>query len=352
MNRTDKILGGINPRDLEGIEIGPLAAPIVKKEDGSIIYVDHASRAELVEKYSLHDPVAAADIVEVDAIWGANTFREALGPTKTVDYVVASHVIEHVPDLVSWINELTDVLKESGSIRLAIPDMRYCFDFRREPTRLSDILVARFNQARSPQIREIIDSELYHLHMDLGATWAGSALKPDDPCPHELKRAFALASRAAAGEYIDVHCWTFTLSSFAKIMEQLGRLDLIRVACDFAIDTAINEHEFFVSMRPADRSTVIESWSRVYEDTVGPSSAIESWPEARLRWLANGQPWPLERYLDQIGLLKRELEELRNSRSWKYTAPIRYIVDHIKIAARLLLRRGRSRIGEARPPQS
>jgi 2-polyprenyl-3-methyl-5-hydroxy-6-metoxy-1,4-benzoquinol methylase len=44
-------------------------------------------------------------LVEVDAIWGQNTLTEAL-KGQQVDYIVASHVIEHVPDLIHFLIQI------------------------------------------------------------------------------------------------------------------------------------------------------------------------------------------------------------------------------------------------------
>ncbi len=52
------------------------------------------------------------------------------------DLLVASHVIEHVPDLITWLREIASVLKPTGQARLAIPDRRYTFDLLRVETQL------------------------------------------------------------------------------------------------------------------------------------------------------------------------------------------------------------------------
>jgi predicted SAM-dependent methyltransferase len=35
--------------------------------------------------------------------------------------VIASHVIEHTPDLVTWLAEIRAILQPNGTLRLAIP---------------------------------------------------------------------------------------------------------------------------------------------------------------------------------------------------------------------------------------
>jgi SAM-dependent methyltransferase len=302
-----------------GLEIGALTTPLVRKGQGKIIYVDHASTEELRQKYRDHETVAPGQIVQVDAVWGDKTIQEALTDCGSVDYVLASHVIEHVPDLVTWLNELASVLNNDGTIRLAIPDLRYCFDYVREPTRLTDIVTAFALRARRPQPREIIDFILQHRPVDLERAWRGE-LETSGISPERLEHVLDLVRRSLAGEYIDVHCWTFTLSSFATIMARLNELGLIGLACDGAFDTEVGEHEFFVILRVAEAAEAAQSWWKVANEASGPPSPEpETWSVARIRWMKiTGAGSNLE-----VDRLRRELAAVYNSSSWKFSRPVR-----------------------------
>lgn len=139
LGRREKIIGGLNLKCMDGIEIGPLCRPVVTKEESRVIYVDHADADELRKKYAKQPTVDITQIVDIDAVWGGATLRQAVGHGFNVDYVVASHVIEHVPDLIGWLEELSSVLRDGGEVKLAVPDKRFTFDYlRREvslPTR-------------------------------------------------------------------------------------------------------------------------------------------------------------------------------------------------------------------------
>jgi len=95
--RRRKLLGDIDPRQERGLEIGALTAPVVRKDEGTIFYVDHASREELQAKHRNDPNVDAKQIVTVDAVWGDNTLKECFSGQPAFDYAIASHVIEHVP---------------------------------------------------------------------------------------------------------------------------------------------------------------------------------------------------------------------------------------------------------------
>jgi hypothetical protein len=45
-------LAAIDVESIHGLEIGPLASPRVRKDEGPVRYVDHATAAELKEKYA------------------------------------------------------------------------------------------------------------------------------------------------------------------------------------------------------------------------------------------------------------------------------------------------------------
>jgi 2-polyprenyl-3-methyl-5-hydroxy-6-metoxy-1,4-benzoquinol methylase len=149
MDRRQRILRGLKVADSIGVEIGALDKPLVTREMGKILYVDHADTATLRKKYQEDAGVRADAIVDVDGVWGNNTLLEALGGQK-VDYLLASHVIEHVPDLITWLNEVESILAPGGQVRLVIPDMRYTFDCLRRETVFSDALPAYIARARRP----------------------------------------------------------------------------------------------------------------------------------------------------------------------------------------------------------
>ena len=115
MDRRAKILEGLDIARSRGVEIGPLHAPLVANSDGEVIYVDHADAEALRAKYA-RDPIVGdvSKIVDVDAIWGERSLAERLGERVPVDYVIASHVLEHVPDLISWLQEVRSVLAPTG----------------------------------------------------------------------------------------------------------------------------------------------------------------------------------------------------------------------------------------------
>ena len=60
----------------------------------------------------------------------------------TFDAFIASHVIEHTPDLIDFLQTSEILLKSSGVVVLAIPDKRYCFDYFQPLTTPGQVLAA------------------------------------------------------------------------------------------------------------------------------------------------------------------------------------------------------------------
>jgi SAM-dependent methyltransferase len=265
MSRREKILSNLNVRTLDGLEIGALASPIVQPADGRIIYVDHVDTKTLKDKYR-HDPsVDSSKIVDVGAVWGAHTLQECLGSGRKVDYVVASHVIEHVPDLITWLAEIRAILKPGGSLRLAIPDRRYTFDYLRVESRIHDVADAYLRKARSPLPRSIIEHCSLIRIVDCAQAWDGSldvkSLRAHSSTKVGLEQARDAVSN---GTYYDSHCWVFTPVSFAELCIEMAELELLEFSCDYYFETPRNALEFYVSMTPsADKAQAIASWANM-----------------------------------------------------------------------------------------
>ena len=156
-DRRARLLERIDVDNQRGLELGPLHNPLIERDGTQVLYVDHADTATLRRKYEGHD---VGEIVDVDVVWDRR-LASALGDRAPVGYVVASHVIEHVPDLVGWLGELAEVLATGGALSLAIPDKRFCFDRRRAESRLGEVieahLQARLRPSRRAGVRLLVE---------------------------------------------------------------------------------------------------------------------------------------------------------------------------------------------------
>jgi SAM-dependent methyltransferase len=265
--RRDKILGGLDLTALDGLEIGALDAPLITPDEGRIFFVDHAGTEFLKQKYRAEPSVNSANIVDVGAVWGSQTLQQCIGASKKVDYVVASHVIEHVPDLITWLAEIRSILRPGGTLRLAIPDRRFTFDFLRYESRTHDVVDAYLRRARAPLPRQIMEHCNLTRIVDCRAAWKGALDIANLRSHYSLSDGVELARNALIdGAYHDVHCWVFTPLSFALLCTEMAQLGLMGFACACHFETVTNELEFFIHMTPhEDNAEIVASWQKMTE---------------------------------------------------------------------------------------
>ncbi len=269
MDRQQRILGDLltpaGARARLGAEIGPLHRALVPKDalrGGAVFYVDHCDTEALQAKWR-GDPFVTIDALHVDAVWGEASLRQAIDRSalaqqlalsgEPLDFVVASHVIEHVPDLIGWLHEIHEVLRSDGALRLAVPDKRYCFDLLRQPSSLADVCEAHVCRRRRPSARQILDYALNVVQVDTTEAWAGTLDRSRLQHGHTLRGALDLAHDAETHDrYHDVHCWTFTPESLVQLCAVLAAEGLLPFRCERLQPTLRNDLEFIVWLRRCD----------------------------------------------------------------------------------------------------
>ncbi len=247
MDRFEKLREHIDVTGGRGLEVGPLTSPVVSRDLGEVYYVDHLSTDDLKSKYGSDPAVDERRIVTVDFVWGSHTLVEAVGSSAPFDYVVASHVLEHVPDLVGWLEEITSVLRPGGRLSVALPDRRYTFDVRRRDSDVSEVIEAYLLGLRRPPVRATFDHFYRYVQVDAGAIWRG--LQGHDDPPPDAEKAFAFAHSAAKTDvYLDTHCWVFSDGTFIQLMATLMRMGVVNLRFVAFWPTQVGDFEFFVTL--------------------------------------------------------------------------------------------------------
>ncbi|WP_206753877.1 methyltransferase domain-containing protein [Microcoleus sp. FACHB-1515] len=264
MTREEKILSAIDPATQIGLEIGPLNRPIITRQMGEIRYVDHASTKELKQKYAQDPNVDISQIVDVDYIWGEKSLPELVGNEAPFDYVIASHVIEHVPDFIGWLKEIHSVLKPDGVLSLVIPDKRCCFDYLREPTQSAEVVEAYLQGNRKPSSRQIFEFFSKVVSWKGQFNWNPNDVVKEDEVVrlHSEAQAWATTHQVFKdGSYYDVHCWVFTPYSFFELVKSLIEIDLF----DFKVMnySKTTGCEFYVSLQKIDSKKGLEEQHQI-----------------------------------------------------------------------------------------
>jgi 2-polyprenyl-3-methyl-5-hydroxy-6-metoxy-1,4-benzoquinol methylase len=242
--RRDKLLSFIDPAK-RGIEIGPSHSPICPKSEGyRVEIIDHLSQEALKQKYTGHG-VNLDAIEHVDYVWNGEAYSDLTNCSHGYGWIVASHVIEHTPDLVQFLRGCDDILDEKGVLVLAIPDKRYCFDHLRPKTSLAAVIDA-FEAKRSiHSVGTAAENFLNACQIDPTAEW-DSARATDLRIIHPLSDVFTSMQAIRNSHFLDLHAWCFTPSSFRLMIHDLFTLQLINSREVGFFDTVGNE--FIIAM--------------------------------------------------------------------------------------------------------
>jgi SAM-dependent methyltransferase len=226
------------------LEIGPLAWPNIKKEQAeNVFYADIRSTDDVKRHYKDDKNVPQDKIVEIDYVITGG-YYSCLKDVDKFDYIIATHVIEHIPDLILFFQDISNILNPQGKICLSIPDKRYCFDHFRMPT--------SFAECYDIYIRGIKNSPLkvldYYATTTLNdCTYWWKETNNFDHLP-KSKNKFYMAKdnylRALNGKYLDVHFSVFTPETFLLLLYYMVCYNLFSFKCVEFYKTEMGTSEF------------------------------------------------------------------------------------------------------------
>lgn len=247
--REDKVFYLLDKNGL-GLEIGPSHNPIAPKRSGYNVHIlDHMTAEQLRLKYQGHEVygVKLENIEEVDFVWHGEPFTDLIGRERCYDWIISSHVIEHVPDLISHLQQCEALLKPTGILSLVIPDKRYCFDCFNSSSSTGSVIDAYSERRTRPSHGQIFDHFANASKLNGNIAWSPDMRGGADELIHGFDQAKALLAQSySSPDYIDAHCWRFTPASFRVLISDLQLLDLINLEIRNEFDTT--GCEFFVSL--------------------------------------------------------------------------------------------------------
>lgn len=123
-----------------GYEVGAGYRPTVVPADSQVVYIDKFTFEEAKDGsfVSVRNKRDSVDFVSV-------TYFEAMGdlpsvPSASADFIIACHVIEHVPDAVKALATACDRLKAGKPLFLVVPHRDHMFDRQRPVTSLQHFI--------------------------------------------------------------------------------------------------------------------------------------------------------------------------------------------------------------------
>ncbi len=369
MTRRECILKYISA-DQHGIEVGPWFNPLAPKRDGYNCLALDVFDAETLRCRAKDDPnissEQAALIEDVDLVGSSVLIGDLIrqrGELGSFDYIISSHNFEHLANPIRFLNGCAEALRPSGVLSMAIPDHRICFDHFRPITRLSDWIQSYLDDQDKPSLAQVFEGRVVFAHY-----WDGSRKRhdffPDMPtetvaCDVNIDDEWNIWSsrieRTDSGyllkdeSYIDAHCSVFTPSSFELLIRDCGFIGLTRFT---VIEVATAGAEFHAHLRPTDdpaelrphdypkiRTALLRKIKEEAAETSEVYRRYKTISEAlseEVKFLRAGMPESIAQndvqILEQrlvsaqrsIEALEATVGQLRNSTSWRITAPLRH----------------------------
>jgi SAM-dependent methyltransferase len=271
IHRNAKLLSMVDVARHEGIEICPLDHPVVTRERGKVFYADCDTTERLRAKYASNPDVRVENLVEVDYVLDGWALPEAAGQTRKFDFAIANHVIEQVPDMIGFLNNLTNVVRPGGLICLAILDKRYTFNYFRNTTVLADLVDAHIRQLRRPSIRQVFDHFASAVELPVASAWEGTLHRQHLHKLHSLQEALLMARLVADSDrQVECHCNVFTPASFFELLRGCFDQGLLHVEVAQFWPTAPNDQEFLVILRRISKHLDDETRIRIQTESLPP----------------------------------------------------------------------------------
>lgn len=261
MRRETIVLPMLDPGG-RGLEIGAGYAPMFPKAKGfRVETVDHLGGEDLRRKYREIGKDASC-VEEVDHVWRGEPLDELVPHHGAYDFIYASNVIEHMPDVLGFINSCDRLLNDKGVAVVVVPDKRFCFDALRPIASTGDIVQAHLERRTRHPEGKVFDQVAYEAQRRGHGIWRRRTLGPIRLRGDLEAARNALERASAASEYLDTHGWQFVPSSFRLMLHDLHATGLTPMKEVAFHDPRGQGHEFFISFArwgpgcPLDRATL------------------------------------------------------------------------------------------------
>ncbi|WP_255346821.1 bifunctional 2-polyprenyl-6-hydroxyphenol methylase/3-demethylubiquinol 3-O-methyltransferase UbiG [Thioalkalivibrio sp. AKL10] len=247
MDRSEKLLSCVDEEG-RGLEIGPNHRPLAPKSRGYNVETLDWLDKESVIRECLRSGLDPSSVEDIDYLWAGERYADLVDLSRGgFDWIIASHVVEHVPDLVAFLRDCEEILNDQGVLVLVVPDKRYCFDRYRPISGLGEVL-DRFVEGRTRHsIGTLVEWHLYYSEVEGQGAWDSANTGEPTLCNEPRSACEMFRSRLDKDGYVDCHGWCFVPSSFRLLVKDLWDLDVIGLkelrwfpteGCEFTIALA------------------------------------------------------------------------------------------------------------------
>lgn len=197
----------------EGLDLGPGHMPFPTPDGAHVTLVGRSDDdpdlfPELVgHKFPTIDVPCDFDLDSLSAFTAASQ-----------DFVVCSHVLEHLADPIGMLCEIRRVLRPDGVAVLVLPDREQTFDRTRPPTTLVHLIL-------EGGVTVVDDAHIIEFLESVGPQFAGTPLAWMFDDPHDPKLIAWHRRRS-----VHAHCWN--AEEFGVVLDWLGWTIVERVQGD------------------------------------------------------------------------------------------------------------------------
>jgi SAM-dependent methyltransferase len=223
----------------EILEIGPFGNPTLR--GANIRYFDVLDQEALCARAVR----LGGDPTGVPEVHYVSPHGDLSVVDRSFDCVFSAHCLEHQPDMIHHLRQVSDLLDTGGRYVLVLPDKRYCFDHFYAVSHIGDVLEAHRAGRRAHTLSAVLEGEALATHNNKKLHWLGFHGRPGWSAARQSRIEEVIAQfDAAEGGYIDVHAWQFVPASFLRLMRQLHEMDLIALRPVRVCETPVLRREF------------------------------------------------------------------------------------------------------------
>lgn len=183
-----------------GVEFGAAANPMPVPLGSEVRYADLFATPVLEEE--LYDEHGSFEYVPLDLQTSFDTMHGIM--SGSLDFIIASHVIEHVRDPIGAILLSMEKLKSSGKLILVVPKMERTLDANRALTSLEHLALDHTDPSRERDALHVIEFHAY--------------AKPDD-----LKNVYEKAIHSIHDDYHSMHYHVWNEKNFKQMLKFVSK---------------------------------------------------------------------------------------------------------------------------------
>ncbi|MBM3954945.1 MAG: class I SAM-dependent methyltransferase [Planctomycetes bacterium] len=226
--RRSFIMGHL-PAHLPGLEIAPYFHPVSDRSKHDVFYVDCIDNDEIQRKAAVNPGSVGREVPWIDAVWVPGKRLAKCIEGRRFGYCIASHVLEHVPNPLGWLQEILECVEVGGRVAILLPHKAFTMDYYRPLTTFAQVVGWSIEKPSRPTATQVMDF-LSQSFYDDGSVSFAAGLPPFA----EARRHYSDTQSVdfarhvhATDTYLDVHCTVWTPESFVEIFRRIRAAGLI-----------------------------------------------------------------------------------------------------------------------------